>query len=413
MKKLLVISLIILLCTTQKSNCQSGWSHISTLTERHPYSVFFTNINTGYIAGGFGTGKIFKTTDGGYIWNETTFPCFSLHSVYFINSNLGWAVGASGSIYKTTNGGATWVSLTSGSTHALNSVYFVDENVGWIVGQKSTILKTTDGGTTWNPQTFGGTGVDHLYCVKFVDLEVGYAGGNVVAIKTTNSGLEWRSVTPPIFPVTSIFFINYEKGFTVGHSFISKTLDGGATWSSSSDYLTGLFSIYFVDANRGWICGNEGTILKTTDGGDTWITQRGGGSEYFLSIFFLNPLNGWVVDSDGGKVFKTTTGGTLGIEDNNYIPDRYILLQNYPNPFNPTTTIKFGLPEFSDVLITLYNILGEKVTEIYYKELSPGYHEKNLNVRNLTSGIYICSMGCKSKLSNKISYKNIKLVLMK
>ncbi|MBM3712833.1 MAG: T9SS type A sorting domain-containing protein [Actinobacteria bacterium] len=414
MKKLLVNSLIILFCIVQQSYNQVGWNLISTLPERHLYSVFFTEINTGYIAGGFGTGKILKTTDGGITWSETTFPVHSLHSVCFINANIGWTVGAGGSIYKTTNGGTTWLSLSSGTTLNLNSVYFINENFGWVVGQTATILRTTDGGVSWSPRTFGASAGDHLYCVRFVDENVGHAGGNGFAIRTANGGLEWRHVTKfTPAPVTSIYFTDYEKGFVVSERYIFKTVDGGINWTFI-EYSESLFSIYFIDSNRGWICGNLGTILKTTNGGDSWITQRSG-TEYFISIFFKDLLHGWVVGegADGGKIFKTTTGGTLDVEEDISIPNDYILLQNYPNPFNPKTTIRFGIPEYSHVNVTIYNVLGEKVAILNSTDLPPGYYEKTWDAKNVSSGIYICSMETRSVLKGNVLRNIKKIVLLK
>jgi hypothetical protein len=293
-------------------------------------------------------------------------------------------------------------------------VHFVNENAGWVVGMTSTILKTTNGGINWFPQTFGGSGGDHLYYVRFVDGEVGYAGGNGFAIKTTNSGLEWTHVTKfAAFPVKSIFFVDYFNGFAVNEAFIFKTTDGGINWSWF-EYSTSLFSIYFIDSNRGWISGNDGTILRTTDGGTTWLPQRSG-TEYFVSIFFLNPLYGWVVGegADGGKVFRTNTGGLLNIDELNNLPTKFILYQNYPNPFNPSTNIKFGIPELANINITIYNLLGEKIEELFNGELQPGYHEKTFSAEYLPSGIYICSMKVCATLSKNIFIKNQKLLLMK
>lgn len=414
MKRLSKYLAIFFISTSQILLSQSGWNLVSTLSERNLYSVFFTDVNTGYIAGGFGTGKIFKTVNGGSTWLETTFPCFQLNSVFFINSNVGWTVGANGSIYKTTNAGVAWTLQTSGTTQTLNSVHFVNENAGWVVGMNSTILKTTNGGIAWFPQTFGGSGGDHLYYVRFVDVEVGYAGGNAFAIKTTNSGLEWTHVTKVFgFPVTSIFFVDYFKGFAVNEQFIFKTTDGAINWSWF-EYSTSLFSIYFIDSNRGWISGNLGSILRTTDGGTTWLTQRSG-TEYFRSIFFLNPINGWVVGegADGGKVFRTTTGGFLNVDESNNLPTKFILYQNYPNPFNPSTIIKFGIPEFANVNITIYNLLGEKIEELFNGELQPGNHEKLFNTKNLPTGVYICSLKASSIQSKNIFIKNQKLLLLK
>ncbi len=62
--------------------------------------------------------------------------------------------------------------------------------------------------------------------------------------------------------------------------------------------------------------------------------------------------------------------------------------QNYPNPFNPTTTILLSIPELSEVKVTVYNILGQKVAEVFNGKLNPGYHKVHFNASNLASGLY-------------------------
>lgn len=71
------------------------------------------------------------------------------------------------------------------------------------------------------------------------------------------------------------------------------------------------------------------------------------------------------------------------------LPDQFILLQNYPNPFNPATKIEFGLPDKSQVQITVYNITGELITTLANGEYPAGYHEVTLDASHLASGIYL------------------------
>jgi len=69
-------------------------------------------------------------------------------------------------------------------------------------------------------------------------------------------------------------------------------------------------------------------------------------------------------------------------------PTKFTLMQNYPNPFNPATTIKFTLPVKLDIVIAVYNSIGERVTEIFKGEMEEGYHEVKFDAANLSSGVY-------------------------
>jgi hypothetical protein len=70
------------------------------------------------------------------------------------------------------------------------------------------------------------------------------------------------------------------------------------------------------------------------------------------------------------------------------IPDKYSLEQNYPNPFNPSTVIEFSLPEnVSNVKLTIYSILGEKVAELVNTSLVAGKYTYTWNASNVATGM--------------------------
>jgi hypothetical protein len=81
-----------------------------------------------------------------------------------------------------------------------------------------------------------------------------------------------------------------------------------------------------------------------------------------------------------------------GTEVNEYIsaerPDEFVLMQNYPNPFNPTTNIRFGILENSDIQLIIYNSLGELVQELLNQNMNSGYYEITWDASKLPSGIY-------------------------
>ncbi|MBU0474748.1 MAG: T9SS type A sorting domain-containing protein [Bacteroidetes bacterium] len=70
------------------------------------------------------------------------------------------------------------------------------------------------------------------------------------------------------------------------------------------------------------------------------------------------------------------------------LPDSYSLSQNYPNPFNPATQINFSITQSEYVSLSVYNSLGEKVSDLVNGELSKGNYTVNFDASNLSSGIY-------------------------
>lgn len=77
--------------------------------------------------------------------------------------------------------------------------------------------------------------------------------------------------------------------------------------------------------------------------------------------------------------------------DLNNVPSNFVLEQNYPNPFNPSTKISFGVPERSNVVLKIFNALGQQVAELVNESLEAGTHSYNFDASSLTSGIYIYS----------------------
>jgi len=97
----------------------------------------------------------------------------------------------------------------------------------------------------------------------------------------------------------------------------------------------------------------------------------------------LNLKKGEDVVISDGTIQKLMVTGEL-------IPDKYSLEQNYPNPFNPSTVIEFSLPEnVSNVKLTIYSILGEKVAELVNTSLIAGKYSYTWNAGSVATGMYI------------------------
>ena len=371
--------------------------------------IFYISTNNGWTVGNFGThAKINTTTDGGSTWSTVTiYNIPTLRKVFFINLNRGWTVGDNGTILGTTDGGANWTTLTSGTTEDLQSVFFITPNRGWTVGTNGTILFTTDGGVTWAAQTSGtistindvvftslnngwfiySSGIKattdggvtwtnqtssataalydieaisatHLcavglegnivtsfdggatwtksyapdgqfFGVEMIDESVAFAVGDEGAIKTTNGGGIWAPVTLPVGSTNVLYdveFINSNTGWICGaNGDILKTTDGGNSWVlQTTPTIQILYDLTFIDANRGWAVGGLGTILTTSNGGTTWTAQVSSTANNLYSVFFLDANRGWagglgptlLTTINGGATWTpVTTGLTTTIED--------------------------------------------------------------------------------------------------
>ena len=76
------------------------------------------------------------------------------------------------------------------------------------------------------------------------------------------------------------------------------------------------------------------------------------------------------------------------------IPSEFQLQQNYPNPFNPETTIRFELPQASDVNLMIYNVQGRLVRKLVSESREAGFHEivwdaRDDAGRSVPSGVYL------------------------
>jgi hypothetical protein len=80
------------------------------------------------------------------------------------------------------------------------------------------------------------------------------------------------------------------------------------------------------------------------------------------------------------KVIGTSTA--VGNDPNGGIPKTFILSENYPNPFNPSTVIRYGVPNATDVRLEIFNVLGQHVRTLVDAVTSAGFHEVVWDGRN-------------------------------
>jgi hypothetical protein len=113
----------------------------------------------------------------------------------------------------------------------------------------------------------------------------------------------------------------------------------------------------------------------------------------FVGIQEDGELAGWGSFTNHNNVFMAANlVGFLDIEPPVFpdppIAESFELVKNYPNPFNSGTTIEYNVPEQAQVRITVHDVLGREVRELFNDVAAPGLHEIHFDGAGLASGLY-------------------------
>ncbi len=284
------------------------------------FGIDFSDARTGVIAGSdtvttdSSAGFLLRTTDAGESWRAVAIPpVAALIDIWFIDDTLGWAVGVDGAVLKTTDAGGTWEKRELGTEDDLREVQFIDHNLGYILAESPQILKTTDGGENWSMLEVGTD--TSLFSLHFTSARTGFAvGGWGTIMKTTDGGASWSR-----YPYTdarflqSVHFSDARVGYAVGGETILRTNDGGETWVRQvSPYtfapqgLEGLYAVYVVDSNIAHAAGKEGVIIRTERGG---VMSAGEAPAGRTAQIYPNPAREWITIDPGAG-----TGGSYIVE---------------------------------------------------------------------------------------------------
>jgi photosystem II stability/assembly factor-like uncharacterized protein len=281
-------------------------------------------------------GSCVRSSDAGATWTviPSSFPSGSLvNGIEFLNSTTGFAAGSAGTFSRTTDGGLTWTSLgTTQVDWSYFQVKVVSATEIYVVGDPTYLYRSSDMGNTWTPLAVNVTGP----AVTFVWYSLDHFGSTYtlsgdygqVAV-STDGCLTW---TTPGYTQLSNSLLNdittvsgTSKYWAVGRAFpnggsnkqILYSSNSGSSWTTQNAGITADFtSISMINENTGYISGTNNKVMKTTDGGSSWIAKTGPSPVSTSQLYtcdFIDENTGWVFVNfstvAGGNVFKTVDGG--------------------------------------------------------------------------------------------------------
>ncbi len=92
------------------------------------------------------------------------------------------------------------------------------------------------------------------------------------------------------------------------------------------------------------------------------------------------------------NIMQKTTGSIIDNVEEEKFKHELFVAYNQPNPFNELTQIRFTLPSTSLVNISVYNMMGQRITTLAAKVMTEGSHIVEFDRKNYPSGIYFCNI---------------------
>ncbi len=242
------------------------------------YAACFLDDDIGFAVGAGGT--IVRSDDGGLTWTlaQTGLPG-SLYGLHFGDASHDVAVGigpegTGGLVMGTADGGASWHAQATPLIPPLEAVHFANANSGAAVGWGAAVLWTDDGGQTWARRDFEHSAPLDLESVALLGPVTAVAvgtGGTI--IRTTDSGAHWTQVpSGTTRRLEGVAFADPLLGCAVGfNGTVLRTTDGGLNWTPRPAATTEwLKAVAFLDADRVVAVGRGGAVILSGDGGLTW-----------------------------------------------------------------------------------------------------------------------------------------------
>ena len=108
------------------------------------------------------------------------------------------------------------------------------------------------------------------------------------------------------------------------------------------------------------------------------------GDRYF---YYLRTISDqW--ESDPSDTVDALVEEIVSLEKSTLLPVKFALWQNFPNPFNPSTVISWQLAASSNVDLSIFNLLGQKVVTLISEKQPAGYYQVEWDATDFASGIY-------------------------
>lgn len=229
-------------------------------------SIYFTNRNSGWIAGSEGT--VFNT-ENGETWLGKKLPNAHLMDIVSPNNLLCIACGMNGRIFRSNDSGKNWQMVQTESNDLLNKLFSISPKNLWVVGAAGTVMQSVDTGLTWRKRYINSDKM--LFSIFFTDEMHGWiCGSSGTVLKTIDGGKNWKNTdVPSKQELCGISFLDAEVGITIGgavkgESYIFITKNGAKSWIKFKDPFKKWWKSVICSSNGNCIMVGNDSVVQTS-----------------------------------------------------------------------------------------------------------------------------------------------------
>ena len=226
-----------------------------------------------------------------------------------------------------------------------------------------------------------------------------YAGDTALAYKTAVTE-DFRRVAENVSGMQLEYFFSE---WIYGENFPEYNVSWTTEKLSSSEYKASINLLQKVNTSPVFFTMPVVIKINTSSGDTSFTVFNNSLNQTFEFIVNSMPLN-FKIDPDN-LILKTVKGEDI-------IPVSFFISQNYPNPFNPFTTIQYELGKPSFVNISVYDILGKKVSELKNEFQREGSYNIKFDPAGLSSGVYFYKISAKDSDNDDILFSEVKKMIL-
>lgn len=354
----------------------------------------FTELGSNLISGSDG-GGVFLSSDNGTTWSPINPGLQNKHVHALLVYQTALLAGTNAGVFLSSNSGNSWLPLNAGLVDTTHVQALLLQGNILFAGTSGGVFRATLT-SNWMKIDTGFT--DDYFVNTFIISDTNLLAGTYVfgVWRSTDNGSHWdQSNTFMTKSDIHAFAIHDTDLFAAtdgAQLFLSN--DNGHTWPTGMSFPADTLNTLVFSGSNLFAGSNKG-VSRTTDKGAHWTGVTLGLTDPDIRFLAVSNDRIFAAASDS-SLWSRPLSEVIAKSD---VPDKSPQksgLYIFPNPISDKTTIGFSTTERSFAKITIVNILGEEVANLYSRELERGDHSFIWNAKNMAPGIYTCIIRMRS-----------------